>query len=175
MLPLFLSLVLLSACSPSKDKAQQPHQTSETELDAKTKQFMQTELSEQKTLDDVPVSSETNSNQAVQDDESLGIEQAEVETSAQIEEQFDIRVYRAESQGTMTGYIDKVDIISLNDQPTTITGMQINRGNCGITNMYDYKNMRYGSVALAYPRCKAEYIREVSISTANGTYAYRIG
>ena len=29
--------------------------------------------------------------------------------------------------------------------------------------------------ALAYPRCKAEYIREVSISTANGTYAYRIG
>lgn len=174
MLPLFLSLALLSACSPSKDKAQPPHQTPETELDAKTKQFMQTDLSEQKSLDDeVPVSSETNSNQAVQEDEPLYTEQAE--TPTQIEEQFDIRVYRAESQGSMTGYIDKVDIISLNDQPTTITGMQINRGNCGITSMYDYKNMRYGSVALAYPRCKAEQIREVSISTANGTYAYRIG
>lgn len=41
--------------------------------------------------------------------------------------------------------------------------------------MYDYKNMRYGSVALAYPRCKVEHIREVSISTTHGTYAYRIG
>ncbi len=174
MLPLFLSLALLSACSPSKDKAQPPHQTSETELDAKTKQFMQTDLSEQKTPDDdVPVNSEIDSNPAVQDDESLSTEQTQAETPTQIEEQFDIRVYRAESQGSMTGYNDKVDIISLNDQPTT--GMQINRGNCDITSMYDYKNMRYGSVALAYPRCKAEYIREVSISTANGTYAYRIG
>lgn len=175
ILPLLLSISLLNACSPSKDNTQQSHQTPGTELDAKTKQFMQTDLSEQKTLDDVPVSSETNSNQAVQEDEHSTAEQAQVETPSQIEEQFDIRVYRAESQGSMTGYIDKVDVISLNDQPTTITGMQINRGNCGITRMYDYKNMRYGSVALAYPRCKAEYIREVSISTANGTYAYRIG
>lgn len=31
------------------------------------------------------------------------------------EEEFDIRVYRAESQGSLTGYIDKIDIISLND------------------------------------------------------------
>ena len=47
-----------------------------------------------KTLDDeVAVSSETDSNQAVQDDESLGTEQAEVETPAQIKEQFDIQVY----------------------------------------------------------------------------------
>lgn len=176
MLPLFLSLALLSACSPSKDKAQPSQQTPETELDAKTKQFMQTDLSEQKTPDDeVPVSSETDSNRTIQDDESLATEKTQAEIPTQIEEQFDIRVYRAESQGSMTGYIDKVDIISLNDQPTTITGMQINRGNCGITSMYDYKNMRYGSVALAYPRCKAEHIREVSISTANGTYAYRIG
>lgn len=176
MLPLFLSLALLSACSPSKDKAQPPYQTPETELDAKTKQFMQTDRSEQKTLhDEVAVSSETKSNQAIQEDESLDTEQAQVETPTQIDEQFDIRVYRAESQGSMTGYIDKVDIISLNNQTTTITGMQINRGNCGITSMYDYKNMRYGSVALAYPRCKVEHIREVNISTANGTYAYRIG
>jgi len=75
----------------------------------------------------------------------------------------------------LTGYSDKIDIISLNNQPTTITGIQVNRGNCGITSMYDYKNMHYGSAALAYPRCKVESIREVSISTANGTYAYRIG
>ncbi|WP_437403925.1 hypothetical protein [Acinetobacter radioresistens] len=83
-------------------------------------------------------------------------------------------MYRAESQGSLTGYIDKIDIISLNDQPTALTGMQVNRGNCGITRMYDYKIMPYGSVALAYPRCKVESIREVSISTAYGTYAYRI-
>ncbi len=132
-------------------------------------------LVNKKHLNVVPVNSETNSNQTTRDDELLGTEQTQAETPTQIEEQFDIRVYRAESQGSMTGYIDKVDIISLNDQPTTITGMQINRGNCGITSMYNYKNMRYGSVALAYPRCKVEHIREVSISTADGTYAYRIG
>ncbi|MDO7412020.1 hypothetical protein Q5X48_09365 [Acinetobacter baumannii] len=88
-----------------------------------------------------------------------------------VQEEFDIKVYRAESQGSMTGYIDKIDVISLNDAPTTITGIQVNRG---VTRIYDYSNMRYGSVALAYPRCKAEYIREVSISTANGTYSYTI-
>ncbi|KAF1026633.1 MAG: hypothetical protein GAK29_01153 [Acinetobacter bereziniae] len=155
---------------------QQLHQMPETELDAKTKQFMQSDLSEQKTSDDdVPVNSEIDSNQAVQDNESLGTEQAEVETPTQIEEQFDNRVYRAEAAETMVGYIDKVDITSLNEQPITITSMQINRGNCSITSMYDYKNMRYGSASLVYPRSKAEYIREVSISTANGTYTYRIG
>ena len=74
----------------------------------------------------------------------------------------------------MTGYIDKIDIISHNEQPTTITGVQVNRGNCEITRMYDYKNMHYGSAALAYPRCKVESIREVSISTTYGTYVYQI-
>ncbi|WP_264753255.1 hypothetical protein [Acinetobacter sp. Root1280] len=37
MLPLLLSISLLNACSPSKDKAQPPHQTPKTELDVKTK------------------------------------------------------------------------------------------------------------------------------------------
>lgn len=178
MLPLMLSISLLSACSPSPDtaKAKEQTQTTETELDEKTKQFMQSDLSEQKTPhDEIPVLSETESNQQTQQDESINTEQAETETTPQNEEQFDIRVYRAESQGSMTGYSDKIDVVSLNDQPTTITGIQVNRGNCAITRMYDYKNMRYGSVALAYPRCKVEHIREVSISTANGTYAYRIG
>lgn len=35
---------------------------------------------------------------------------------------------RNESQDSMAVYINKVDIISLNDQPTTITGIQINPG-----------------------------------------------
>lgn len=91
-----------------------------------------------------------------------------------VPEQFDIRVYRAESQGTMSGYIDKIDITSLNDPATTITGIKINRGNCALVRLYDAKNMRYGSVALAYPRCKAESIREISISTVNGTSTYQI-
>lgn len=91
-----------------------------------------------------------------------------------VPEQFDIRVYRAESQGTMSGYIDKIDITSLNDPATTITGIKINRGNCALVRLYDAKNMRYGSVALAYPRCKAESIREISISTMNGTSTYQI-
>lgn len=99
----------------------------------------------------------------------------ETEAEAMAKEEFDIRGYRAESQGSLTGYIDKIAIISLNDQRTTITSIQVNRGNCDITSMYDYKNMHYGSAALAYPRCKVESIREVSISTAYGTYAYRIG
>lgn len=142
----------------------------------KPNQTPKTDPNEQKTPhDEVPVLSEAESNPVPQENEFLNTEQAEVEIPAQIEEQFDIRVYRAESQGSMTGYIDKIDITSLNDQATTITGIQINRGNCGITRMYDYQNMRYGSVALAYPRCKVEQIREVSISTSNGTYAYRIG
>lgn len=50
---------------------------------------MQSDLSEQKTPDDeVPINSETNSNQTSQEDESLSTEQAE--TPAQIGEQFDI-------------------------------------------------------------------------------------
>ncbi|WP_151778469.1 hypothetical protein [Acinetobacter brisouii] len=103
--------------------------------------------------------------------------EAATDTQPQAEsvpEQFDIRVYRAESQGTMSGYIDKIDITSLNDPATTITGIKINRGNCALVRLYDAKNMRYGSVALAYPRCKAESIREISISTVNGTFTYQI-
>lgn len=167
MLPFIFSIVMLTACSPAQDTAKTPAQTEVSELDPDTQKIMQTDLSEQTQNDEIPISSEPELSPELNETESIAQEEPQ--------EQFDIRVYRAESIGSMTGYIDKVDIISLNDQPTTITGIQINRGNCGITRMYDYQNMRYGSVALAYPRCKVEYIREINITTANGTYAYRIG
>ena len=167
MLPFIYSIAMLTACSPAQDTAKKPTQTEVSELDPDTQKIMQTDLSEQTQNDEIPLSSQPELDHGPNETETIAQEQQQ--------EQFDIRVYRAESQGTMTGYIDKVDIISLNDQPTTITGIQINRGNCQITRMYDYQNMRYGSVALAYPRCKVENIREVSISTANGIYAYRIG
>ncbi|MEN8418256.1 hypothetical protein [Acinetobacter radioresistens] len=167
-----LLIALLSACSPSQDKAKQQTDQPQPELDPKTQKFMQTDLSETLPDDEMPASSATDLNNQNLAMASIADEQTEAEAMA---EEFDIRVYRAESQGSLTGYIDKIDIISLNDQPTTITGVQVNRGNCGITSIYNYKNMRYGSVALVYPRCKVESIREVSISTAYGTYAYRIG
>lgn len=167
MLPFIFSIGTLTACSPAPDSAKKTAQTETSELALDTQKIMQTDLSEQTQNDEIPLSSEPELSQGPNETELIAQEQPQ--------EQFDIRVYRAESQGTMTGYIDKVDIISLNDQPTTITGIQINRGSCGITRMYDYQNMRYGSVALAYPRCKVEYIREISLSTANGTYAYQIG
>lgn len=166
MLPFIFSIAMLTACSPAQDTAKKPAQTEVSELDPDTQKIMQTDLSEQTQNDEIPISTEPELSPELNETESIAQEEPQ--------EQFDIRVYRAESIGSMTGYIDKVDIISLNDQPTTITGIQINRGNCGITRMYDYQNMRYGSVALAYPRCKAEYIREVSISTSNGTYVYKI-
>jgi len=158
---------MLAACSPSQDTAKSRTQIDTSELDPDTQKNMQTDLSEQTQNNEIPISSESKLNQESNETESIAQELPK--------EQFDIRVYRAESQGSMTGYIDKVDIISLNEQPTTITGIQINRGSCGITRMYDYQNMRYGSVALAYPRCKVEYIREVNINTVNGSYTYRIG
>jgi len=167
MLPFIFSIAMLTACSPAQDTAKKPAQTEVSELDPDTQKIMQTDLSEQTQNDEIPISTEPELSPELNETESIAQEEPQ--------EQFDIRVYRAESIGSMTGYIDKVDIISLNDQPTTITGIQINRGNCGITSMYDYQNMRYGSVALAYPRCKVEYIREISLSTANGTYTYHIG
>ncbi|MBD1225675.1 hypothetical protein IDM32_17895 [Acinetobacter seifertii] len=169
MKPFLLSALLMSllgGCSPSH-KAEQAKsaQQEQTEVDPETKRILETDLSE---LEVSVPQAETN------EQEYANPALEPITENRPVQEEFDIKVYRAESQGSMTGYIDKIDIISLNDAPTTITGIQVNRGNCGVTRMY-YSNMRYGSVALAYPRCKAEYIREVSISTANGTYAFQIG
>ena len=90
-----------------------------------------------------------------------------------VQEQFEVRVRREESQYSMTGYSDLLNIMSLNDAPTTITGVLINRGNCRSKGTYDYQNMRYGSVAKVYLGCSAEYVREVTITTSSGlTYTY---
>ncbi|ENX38312.1 hypothetical protein [Acinetobacter sp. NIPH 2100] len=169
MKPFLLSallLSLLSGCNPSH-KAEQTEATHQkrTEVNPETKRILETDLSELEVS--VPQADST-------EQEYVDPALEPIAENQPAQEEFDIKVYRAESQGTMSGYIDKIDIISLNDSPTSITGILVNRGNCAITRIYDYNNMRYGSVALAYPRCKAEYIREVSISTANGTYAYRI-
>lgn len=90
------------------------------------------------------------------------------------QEEFELSVRRDPSQHTMTGYVDKLMIVSLNNDPTTLTGVSINRGNCGTKGFYDYKNMRYGSIAQVYLGCAAEYVREVTISTNSGlTYTYK--
>lgn len=98
---------------------------------------------------------------------------AEEVTKPNVQEQFEVRVRREESQYSMTGYSDLLNIMSLNDAPTTITGVLINRGNCRSKGTYDYQNMRYGSVAKVYLGCSAEYVREVTITTSSGlTYTY---
>ena len=98
---------------------------------------------------------------------------AEKVTEPTVQEQFEVRVRREESQYSMTGYTDLLNIMSLNDAPTTITGVLINRGNCRSKGTYDYQNMRYGSVAKVYLGCSAEYVREVTITTSSGlTYTY---
>ena len=90
-----------------------------------------------------------------------------------IQEQFEVRVRRDESQYSMTGYVDKLNIMSLNNDPTTLTNVSINRGNCRTKGFYDYQNMRYGSVAQVYLGCAAENVREVTFTTNSGlTYTY---
>lgn len=104
------------------------------------------------------------------EDESYNAEEVAEPT---VQEQFEVRVRREESQYSMTGYTDLLNIMSLNDAPTTITGVLINRGNCRSKGTYDYQNMRYGSVAKVYLGCSAEYVREVTVTTNSGlTYTY---
>lgn len=90
-----------------------------------------------------------------------------------LQEEFEVRVRRDESQYSMTGYVDKLNIMSLNNDPTTLTNVSINRGNCRTKGFYDYQNMRYGSVAQVYLGCAAENVREVTFTTNSGlTYTY---
>lgn len=95
------------------------------------------------------------------------------ETVQTVQEQFEVHAHREPSQSTMTGYIDKLDIISLNNDPTTLTGVLINRRNSRTKGFYDFKKMHYGSVTQVYLGCAAEYVREVTISTNSGlSYSY---
>ena len=176
---LSLSLLLLSGCNPAPNTAQQENKGTQTQSEASQPIVVdqQTATSGLSPNDEIPVLS-AEELKHYEETGTLPDDVSEVETEVQAEalqdEQFEVRTYRAESQGSLTGYIDKINVTSLNDQPTTITGIQINRGNCAVTSMYDYKNMRYGSIALVYPRCKIEQIREIRISTVNGTYAFQM-
>jgi len=105
-------------------------------------------------------------------EETEPVDEELVEAAPQPKEEFELKAYREMTESTMTGYIDKIDILSLNDHPTTIKSVVVNRGNCRVISLYDHHNMRYGSVALAYPRCNAAHIREVSVNTNSGTYTY---
>ncbi|WP_417211508.1 hypothetical protein [Acinetobacter venetianus] len=157
-----LLIVSLSACSPPS----KPESTSETT----TAQSSEAEASSSTTenpADDKFKTTMVNSSEYDLNDPPVEPVQAAPQ------EQFEVRVRREESQYSMTGYTDLLNIMSLNDAPTTITGVLINRGNCRSKGTYDYQNMRYGSVAKVYLGCSAEYVREVTITTSSGlTYTY---
>ena len=135
----------------------------------------QTQTSEHSTADTTETPSQSEDDfpavdKSFLEDESYNAEEV---TEPTVQEQFEVRVRREESQYSMTGYTDLLNIMSLNDAPTTITGILINRGNCRSKGTYDYQNMRYGSVAKVYLGCSAEYVREVTITTSSGlTYTY---
>ena len=161
---IFLSSVLLltlTACN-SGNEAPKPKDT-------------QSQTSEHGTADatETPHQSEDDFpeiDKSFLEDESYNAEEVAEPT---VQEQFEVRVRREESQYSMTGYSDLLNIMSLNDAPTTITGVLINRGNCRSKGTYDYQNMRYGSVAKVYLGCSAEYVREVTLTTNSGlTYTY---
>ncbi len=160
--PLFLSsalLLSLTACSPSKEPQATAEQTAPEQQEPSVSQ--NTAASE--------AEDSFNSDEVNYEHQNDGFS----ETAQPLQEQFEVRVRRDESQYSMTGYVDKLNITSLNNDPTTLTGVSINRGNCGTKGFYDYQNMRYGSVAQVYLACSAEYVREVTITTNSGlTYTY---
>lgn len=160
--PLFLSsalLLSLTACSPSKE----PQATAE-----KTAPDQQVQSVPQNTANSEAEDS-FNPDEVNYEHQNDGFS----ETAQPLQEQFEVRVRRDESQYSMTGYVDKLNIMSLNNDPTTLTNISINRGNCRTKGFYDYQNMRYGSVAQVYLGCAAENVREVTITTNSGlTYTY---
>ncbi|MEJ5035710.1 hypothetical protein WH285_01880 [Acinetobacter johnsonii] len=170
--PILLSSVLilgLTACSPSKEsqattepKATADQNTASSANNASDQRDM-TNQSE----DDFVVDKSFLENGA--DAEQM----TELSPEQPIQEQFEVRVRRDQSQYSGTGYVDKLNIMSLNDDPTSLTNVSINRGNCRTKGFYDYQNMRYGSVAQVYLGCAAENVREVTITTNIGlTYTY---
>ncbi|ESK55199.1 hypothetical protein [Acinetobacter tjernbergiae] len=151
-------LLTLSACNSGND-APKPKDTQ-----TQTSENSTAETTHQSEDDFPPV------DKSFLEDEPYNAEEV---TEPNVQEQFEVRVRREESQYSMTGYSDLLNIMSLNDAPTTITGVLINRGNCRSKGTYDYQNMRYGSVAKVYLGCSAEYVREVTITTSSGlTYTY---
>lgn len=173
-------LIFLGACQDKPATAPDTSTGADVEVDPKLQALLDTpvsELTEDKLQEymednyDSSVLAKEPPPAATEEDAEATPEYA---AEPQYNEEFELKVYREVTESTMTGYIDKIDILSLNDQPTTIKNVVVNRGNCRVISLYDYQNIRYGSVALAYPRCNAAHIREVAISTAHGTYTYKI-
>lgn len=170
--PILLSSVFilgLTACSPAKE----PQATAESKATA--------DQNTASTANNTSDQSETT-NQSEDDfvvDKSFLENGADAEQMTELsqepplQEEFEVRVRRDESQYSMTGYVDKLNIISLNNDLTSLTNVSINRGNCRTKGFYDYQNMRYGSVAQVYLGCSAENVREVTLTTNSGlTYTY---
>lgn len=160
--PILLSSLLLlglTACSPSKEPQATAEQTAPD----------QQEQSIPQNTADSEASDSFNSDEVNYEHQNDGFS----ETAQPLQEEFEVRVRRDESQYSMTGYVDKLNIMSLNNDPTSLTNVSINRGNCRTKGFYDYQNMRYGSVAQVYLGCAAENVREVTITTNSGlTYTY---
>lgn len=170
--PILLSSVLilgLTACSPAKESqaVAEPKATADQNTASSANNGSDQSETSNPPEDDFVVDKSFLENGA--DAEQM----TELSQEQPIQEQFEVRVRRDQSQYSMTGYVDKLNIMSLNDDPTSLTNVSINRGNCRTKGFYDYQNMRYGSVAQVYLGCAAENVREVTITTNSGlTYTY---
>lgn len=167
---LFSVLILgLTACSPPKEPQAtvEPKETEDQNMASAENSASDTSETSNQFEDDFVVDKSFLENGA--DAEQM----TELSQEQPIQEQFEVRVRRDQSQYSRTGYVDKLNIMSLNDDPTTLTNVSINRGNCRTKGFYDYQNMRYGSVAQVYLGCAAENVREVTLTTNSGlTYTY---
>lgn len=164
--PILLSSVLilgLTACSPAKESQ------ATVEPQATPDQNTQTpETSNADSTEHVPFTDKSFLENGADTEQAQELSQ-----EPPLQEEFEVRVRRDESQYSMTGYVDKLNIMSLNNNPTSLTNVSINRGNCRTKGFYDYQNMRYGSVAQVYLGCAAENVREVTLTTNSGlTYTY---
>ncbi|MEG0029674.1 hypothetical protein [Acinetobacter sp.] len=164
--PILLSSVLilcLTACSPATESQATVEPKATADQNTQTPETSNTDSTEH-----VPFTDKSfleNGTDAEQ--------MTELSQEPPLQEEFEVRVRRDESQYSMTGYVDKLNIMSLNNDPTTLTNVSINRGNCRTKGFYDYQNMRYGSVAQVYLGCAAENVREVTLTTNSGlTYTY---
>lgn len=111
------------------------------------------------------------------------VEQASVEQAAQqtpsANENFEVRLSSQKVPGTETAHyaamaVNKLEIISLNDASTSITGIKVNRGNCPVGSGEGYQNMRYGSIGHVFLQCDPQQVREVTLTTANGEYTFNM-
>lgn len=165
--PMLLSSLLLlglTACSPSKT----PQATAEPAATPDQNAVATDASTAEESSEHVPFTDKSFL------ENGTDAEQAqELSQEPPLQEEFEVRVRRDESQYSMTGYVDKLNIMSLNNDPTSLTNVSINRGNCRTKGFYDYQNMHYGSVAQVYLGCAAENVREVTITTNSGlTYTY---